>query len=242
VVKGSGIIGFELDPQQYLEEASGDLCLMGCSIFFKKCQEVKTVSNFVFHGVPNSILEDTVKDTMDEVLQKLEEELIKDDKEYKLTARQKDKWIKYSITKEYQGGMPWEDQEEKKKKKQGSNNSQLAFIFHVHCPDEQCLTTSLLERTKYLNLWLEHWGGVAFMVEQLDFTTPTRVKDRYFKMVQSHRAMQLSMGAATIPRIVTATRKFTLRLTPDKNRQPRAPTKNSLMDILRLMEIADKKV
>ncbi len=30
---------------------------------------------------------------MDEVLQKLEEELIKDDKEYKLTTRQKDKWI-----------------------------------------------------------------------------------------------------------------------------------------------------
>ena len=61
VVKGSGIIGFELDPQQCLEEASGDLRAMGCSIFFKKCQEVDTVSNFVFLGVPNSISEDTVK-------------------------------------------------------------------------------------------------------------------------------------------------------------------------------------
>jgi hypothetical protein len=38
VVKGSGIMGFELDPQQCLEEASGDLRAMGCSIFFKKCQ------------------------------------------------------------------------------------------------------------------------------------------------------------------------------------------------------------
>ena len=46
---------------------------------------------------------------MDEVLQKLEEELIKDNKEYKLTARQKDKWIEYTIMKEYPGGMPWED-------------------------------------------------------------------------------------------------------------------------------------
>jgi hypothetical protein len=151
VVKGSGIIGFKLGPQQCLEEASGDLRSMGCSIFFKKCQEVETVSNFVFLDVSNSISDDTVKDTVDEVLQKLEDELIKDDKECKLTARQKDKWIKYAITKEYPGGMPWEDQEEKKKKKQESNNSCLAFVFHVHCPEEQHLAT-LLDRTKYLNL------------------------------------------------------------------------------------------
>jgi hypothetical protein len=78
VVKGSGIMGFKLDPQQCLEEASEDLRSMGCSIFFKKCQEIDTVSNFVFLGVPNSILVDTVKETVDEVLQKLEEESIKD--------------------------------------------------------------------------------------------------------------------------------------------------------------------
>jgi hypothetical protein len=54
--------------------------------------------------------------------------------------------------------------------------------------------------------------------------------------------MQLSMGTATIPGIVTATRKFMLRLTPDENGQPREPTEKSLVDILRMMEIADKKV
>jgi hypothetical protein len=89
VVKGSGIMGFKLDPQQCLEEASGDLCAMGCSIFFKKCQEVNTVSNFVFLGVPNLIFKDTVKETVDEVLQKLEDKLIHNDIDYKLTVRQK---------------------------------------------------------------------------------------------------------------------------------------------------------
>jgi hypothetical protein len=78
----------------------------------------------------------------------------------------------------------------------------------------------------------EHWGVLAFTVEQPDFTTLARVKDIYIKMVQSHGAMQLSMGAATILGIVTATKKFMLCLTPDKNGQPRAPTKKSLMDIL----------
>jgi len=147
VVKCSGIMGFSLDPQQCLEEASEDLRAMECSIFFKKCQEVDTVSNFVFLGVPNSISDDTIKDTMDEVLQKLEDELIHEGKDYKLTVRQKEHWIKYAITKdkEYPGGMPWEDQAEKKKKLQAANNSRLAFVFHVQRPDEQRLAT-LLER------------------------------------------------------------------------------------------------
>ncbi len=69
---------------------------------------------------------------MDEVLQKLENELIQDDKDYKLTVRQKEQWIKYAISKEYPGGMPSEDQAEKKKKLQETNNSRLAFVFHVH--------------------------------------------------------------------------------------------------------------
>jgi hypothetical protein len=32
--------------------------------------------------------------------------------------------------------MPWEDRVEKKKKNQNSNNARLAFVFHVHHPDE----------------------------------------------------------------------------------------------------------
>jgi hypothetical protein len=50
------------------------------------------------------------------------------------------------------------------------------------------------------------------------------------------------MGAATIPGIVTATRKFTVCLTPDKNGQQQAPTEKTLMEILQLMEIEGKKV
>ena len=95
------------------------------------------MSNFVFLGVPNSISEDTVKKTVDEVLQELEEELIQSNKDYKLTASQKENWIKYAITREYPGGMPWEDQAEKKKKKQVPNNLRLAFVFQVHRPEEQ---------------------------------------------------------------------------------------------------------
>jgi hypothetical protein len=159
--------------------------------------------------VPNLISKDIVKETVDEVLQSLEKELIKNDKDYKLTVRRKETWIKYALTKEYPGGMPWEDQAEKKKKKQSSNNAWLAFVFHMHHPNKQRLKT-LLDRAKYPNRWHKHWGGVVYMVEQPDFTTLAGVKDRYIGMMQSHGAMQLSMGVAIIPSIVMATRKFML--------------------------------
>ena len=146
------------------------------------------MSNFGFLGVPNSISEDTVKETVDKVLQSLEKELIQNDKDYKLTVWQKETWIKYTITREYPGGVPWEDQVERKKKKQSPNNAWLVIVFHVHHPGKQWLEM-LLDRAKYLNQWHEHWGGVAFMVEQPDFTTPAGVIDRIIEMVQSHGAM-----------------------------------------------------
>jgi hypothetical protein len=126
---------------------------MECSIYFKKCQEVDTVSNIVFLGVVNTISEDAVNEMVDKVLQTLEVEveLIQNNMNYKSPLGQKDKWIRYTIMKEYPCGMSWEDQEEKKKKKQGSNSSRLAFVFHIHWPEEQRLAASL-NRAKYLNL------------------------------------------------------------------------------------------
>jgi hypothetical protein len=44
---------------------------------------------------------------------------------------------KVRVTQEYPGGMPWEDQAEKKKKKQAPNNLRLAFVFHIHRPEEK---------------------------------------------------------------------------------------------------------
>jgi hypothetical protein len=37
VIKRSAIMGFTENPQQCLEDAVGDLRMMGCAIFYKKC-------------------------------------------------------------------------------------------------------------------------------------------------------------------------------------------------------------
>ena len=134
VIKGSAIMGFSTNPKNCLDDAAGDLRMMGCSLFYKKCQEVNTVSKLILLGVPNSIEEDVIKDTLDKVLSTLECTLLQTDSDYKLSQDQRSRWINFAVTKEFPPGMPWEDAEEKKKK-QGGNNAQLAYVLQVHQPD-----------------------------------------------------------------------------------------------------------
>jgi len=62
VIKGSALMGFSLDPKTCLDKAAGDLRMMGCSIFYKKCQKVDTVSKLILLGVPNSVEEEVITD------------------------------------------------------------------------------------------------------------------------------------------------------------------------------------
>jgi hypothetical protein len=39
VIEGSAVMGFADEPQKFLEEAAGDLWMMNCTIFYKKCRE-----------------------------------------------------------------------------------------------------------------------------------------------------------------------------------------------------------
>ncbi len=80
------------------------------------------MSKLILLGVPNSIEEEVIKDTLDKVLSDLEKELMQTDSEYKLNKDQRQNWIDYAVTREFPPGMPWEDAEEKKKK-QGGNNA-----------------------------------------------------------------------------------------------------------------------
>jgi hypothetical protein len=77
-------MGFLLDPKECLDNAPGDLQMMGCSLFYKKCQEVDTVSKLILLGVPNSIKEDMIKGIVDKVLLDLECMLLRTDSKYKL--------------------------------------------------------------------------------------------------------------------------------------------------------------
>ncbi len=97
VIKGSAVMGFSLDPKECLEDAAGDLQMMGCSLFYKKCQEMDTVSKLILLGVPNSIEEEVIKRMLYEVLVDLEGKLLDTDSKDKLTKDQRQDWIKYVV-------------------------------------------------------------------------------------------------------------------------------------------------
>jgi hypothetical protein len=61
VIKGLAVMGFLTDPQTCLDDALGDLWMMGCAIYYKKCQGVNTVATQVLIGAPNTIEEDIIK-------------------------------------------------------------------------------------------------------------------------------------------------------------------------------------
>ncbi len=122
MIKGSAVMGFTENPEQCLEDAAGDLRMMGCSIFYKKCQEVDTISTQILIGVPNTIEEEVIKNTLDKKLMEIEQDLLTTDTAYKLTHEQSKNWIRFTVVREYPMGMPWEGIEEKKQK-QGTTSA-----------------------------------------------------------------------------------------------------------------------
>jgi hypothetical protein len=72
VIKELVVMGFTDDPQRCLDNAAGDLRMMGCIIFYKTCQEVDMVATQILVGAPNTIEEDIIKQTMDKELKVLE--------------------------------------------------------------------------------------------------------------------------------------------------------------------------
>ncbi len=46
--------------------------MLGCSLFYKKCQKVDTVSKLILFGVPNTIEEEEIQKTPNKVLVDLE--------------------------------------------------------------------------------------------------------------------------------------------------------------------------
>ena len=202
VIKGSAIMGFSINPKNCLDNGAGDLRTMGCSLFYKKCQEVNTMSKLTLLGVPNSIEEDVIKDTLNKVLSELECTLLQTDSKYKLTKDQCQNWINYAVNREFPPGMPWEDAEEKKKEQ-----------LQVYQPDYDQLS-KLCHMAKQHKLWANHWGNTAFTVDLPENDSQQSEKLRYIQMVQTHKSVQLSLRATPINGVIDADSNFSLRLTP----------------------------
>jgi hypothetical protein len=237
MIKGSAVMGFTKNPKQCLEDAAGDLQSMGCLIFYKKCQEVDTISTQILIGVPNTIEEEVIKNTLDKKLMEIEQDLLTTDTAYKLTREQSKNWIRFAVVREYPMGMPWEGIEEKKQK-QGTTSACLACGLHVHRPDYKCLKT-LLAHAKEKSVWDNIWGKTTYMIETPEDKDPIGVKNKYIQMIQSHGSVQLSIGAATIEGMLDVDTVFELCLLPDAKGNPRQQTKTTIKEIFSMMTFSN---
>ncbi len=179
MIKGLAVMGFTNDPQRCLDNAGGDLRMMGCTIFYKKCQEVDTVATQILVGEPNTIEEEIIKQTMDKELKVLEKKLLLTDKNYKLTREQSKNWVKYAVVREFPVGMPWKGTEEKKQN-QGTTNARLAYILHVYQPCYKRMKT-LLAYAKEIDIWHKHWGNTVFTIKLPDQCSSQGAKTNIFK-------------------------------------------------------------
>jgi hypothetical protein len=94
-------------------------------------------------------------------------------------------------------------------------------VFQTARKDNTRLEALLCE-SKDRNLWKDIFGETAYMVRMAltsrsgKHKTLARKRDKYVEMVQTHGAVQLSLGQATIEDLVNFQRKFILCRT-DKN-------------------------
>jgi hypothetical protein len=196
VIKGSAIMGFSLDPKECLDDATGDLRTMGCSLFYKKCQEVDMVSKLILLGVPHSIEEEVMKGVLDKESAKLERTLLLTDSEYILTKSQQANWIKCTVANKFPAGMPWEGADEKKQK-QGNNNTRLTYAIQVYQPDCERIKM-LCQIAKQRKLWHIHWGNAAFTVKLPDNKSQQGKKNKIYPDVTNPRLGVAKLGAASI--------------------------------------------
>jgi hypothetical protein len=130
-IKGSAVMGFLLDPQKCLGDAAGDLRTMGCTMFYKQCQEVSTITRQILLGAPNTIEEDIIKQTIDEELKLVGQKQLLENNKYKLSKNQRSKWLNYAVVQEFPAGMPWKGAEEK--------NRSRAPTMPILCTYSMCM-------------------------------------------------------------------------------------------------------
>jgi hypothetical protein len=80
--------------------------MMGCTIFYKKCQEVDTEATQILVGAPDTIEEEIIQQTIDKELKVQENKLLLTNKNYKLTREQSRNWVKYAVVRDIPAGMP----------------------------------------------------------------------------------------------------------------------------------------
>ena len=242
-IKGSMIMHFTEEPKEVLAMAGGDLRSIGCTLFYKGCQEVETETEKVFLGIPNTIECEVVQEIMTDELTKLEKKLmIEDPTNFPHFRHNKPNFCVFSLIKMFPEGMPWEGGETGGRREP---NGRMAFVIQTKRADHIRMV-NLLDKAKEKELWLKHWGDTAYTVSMPSNKPDEKMEpgelENYINMVQSHGSVQLSLGAATLTGLYDANKQFDLRRLPGADNKPRPPIRKSVAEVLKSFEIGGQQL
>jgi hypothetical protein len=90
--------------------------------------------------------------------------------------------------------------------------------MHVYQPDYEQMKY-LLAYAKEKDAWLKHWVNAAFTTKNPDKRNSQGVKTKYIQIFQTHRSIQLGMGAASIEGMINVNTPFDHKLLPGVDRK-----------------------
>ena len=232
-IKGTMRVAANVDIEEGLGELSQDLWDdFKISFRKKKLQEVITITDQLWMGLPMDIGTTQVKKDSDKILKPL----------WRSMGRKDADFPRYEVVIDWPGCMPWNP---RKPGERFEDNGRRTF--HYMCAHEdQPYMDILLEKAKDLNLWAELYGEKPFTIktpppeDEDEDVEVTHRRNEYQLLVVQNGSLNLSRGCTILRGCHDYTTKFKLRRRDAEGNEIEPVVKN-VRDILEGFEYGGEK-
>lgn len=231
----STLMGFNIDPEHYLTEMTGDLEEIHCS-FTRKAQQAMEVENIaVFWGAPQYICKKDMKAIADSYLIPLEIEMMEEDPYSFPAAVHARPFPDYAFVLEQPVSF------ERQAPGEWKPFPPLRRAVHLQCDAADAdRLLRLIAVAKSKTIWLDEFGK-CFPSEVATRAMVESDSENYSSVLNSHMAAIYSYGVSYVPGLLRAREKITVTCLPDAKGKIKQHTL-SVKDIFQEVEFNGKKV
>ena len=229
-------MGFNTDPDLFLDEMVGDLEERHCS-FKRKTQQAMDVENaVVLWGAPQFMCPRDAKVIIDGRLIPLEKEMMQEDPQCFPAATHNRPWPEYELVLEQPADFDRTAPGEKYVPKPPRRRA-----VHIKCAkDDVHRLTVLVAAAKSKRVWLDEFGK-CYPSEIMTRKMWEEDEDGYGNVINSHMAAMYSYAKAYVPGLLRARDDVKVTCLPDASGQVATHT-ISIRSILMDVELGGKKV
>jgi hypothetical protein len=229
-------MGFNTDPDLFLDEMAGDLEERHCS-FKRKSQQVMELENaVVLWGAPQFMCPRDGKTIIDSHLISLEKEMMREDPQSFPAAIHNRPWPEFELVLEQPADFDRTAPGEKYVPKPPRRRA-----IHIKCAKSDVARLEVLvAAAKPKRIWLDEFGK-CFPSEIMTKKMWEEDEEGYENVISYHMAAVYSYAKSYVPGLLRAREEFTVTCLPDANGKV-ATHKLSIRSILQDVELGGKKV